>query len=105
MNETTVTLVGVALNFALAYFVKKGGAPTLRKLIPIVNLIIGLLTQAGAAMTQATAVAPVAPAVATAGFFFTLHNTFLDILVNGIVQGLLTTGAHSTQKNVREAAK
>ena len=106
MNPGIVTLIGFVLNFVLAYFIKKGAAPTIRKLIPILNLAVGLLTQIGAAMTQVAApTGGTEPAVAVAGFFGTYGKGFLDIVINGLIQGLLTTGIHSAKKNVAEALK
>ncbi len=102
MNAEIITILGVGLNFILAYLVKKGAGPTLRKMIPILNVAVGVMTQIGAAATQATT--NVVPAVAVAGFFGTFGRGFLDCFVNGLIQGLLTTGVHSTQKNLVQAA-
>lgn len=103
MNPELVTLVGIGLNFIIAYWVKKNGTVLIKKTIPIGNIIIGIVTQWVAAANQQTVA--VAPAVALAGFFGTFGKGFLDIVINGLIQALITTGAHSTQKNITEAIK
>lgn len=101
MSAEVVTVLGMALNFLASYLVKKG--TTFGKVIPVLNIVIGILTQVAAAMTQATPA--VAPAVAVAGIFGTFGKGFLDAFVNGIIQGILTTGIHSSQKNLMQVKK
>lgn len=106
MSAELVTLLGIALNFLLAYLVGKGAGPKIKKLIPLGNVSIGILTQIVAAMTQATAnVATVGSDVVMAGFFGNFGKGLLDQVINGIILGLITTGAHSARKNVAQFGK
>lgn len=100
--DQIIVVVGMAFNFILAQIVKKnaGTATSIKKLIPILNIMVGAVTQLIASINQT--VPDIAPAVAMAGFFGSFGKGLLDILVNGLIQGLIVTGAHSTQKNVRQ---
>jgi len=104
MNEGLVTLIGFVLNVGLAYLVKKNMGGTISKLIPVLNIAVGVLTQVVNAATQATATT-VPAAYAVAGFFGTFGKGFADAFINGLLQGLLTTGLHSSAKNLGQAAK
>lgn len=100
--DQIIVVVGMLTNFVLSYLVKKnaGTAISVRKVVPVLNIAIGILTQMVASANAV--VPPTAPTVAMAGFFGTFGRGFLDIVLNGIIQGLLTTGVHSTQKNLRQ---
>jgi len=103
--DQIIVLVGMLTSFVVGYLAKKSTSTTdkLRKFIPIGNIVVGVITQM---LASANAALPpeTAPAASMAGFFGTFGKGLLDTLINGVLQGLLVTGAHSTQKNVREAA-
>jgi len=104
--DQIIVLVGMLTSFVVGYLAKKSTntADKIRKLIPIGNIVIGIITQMLASANSALP-PETAPAVAMAGFFGSFGKGLLDTIINGIIQGLLVTGVHSTQKNVREAAK
>jgi hypothetical protein len=85
--------------------IPKIGSERLRKLVPLGNGIISLVTQLWTGFS--TAAAPsIAPAgYVEAGFFGSFGPAFLDILINSVLQTFLVTGAHSAAKNTREGLK
>lgn len=106
MNGSLVTGIVMLLQLTLIpMLVKKLGSDRARKLIPAGNLVLSIVTQMWAAFGEAVPPVVEPAAYYQAGFLSSLGNTFLDIVVNSLLQTFLVTGAHSAAKNTLEAGK
>ena len=86
--DPAFTSIGSVVALVVGYFLKKN-PDFANRLIPAVTFLISLLTQI-VATTQ-----PAQAAINLGGVF----HGFGSILVNALIQTLLTTGVHSTAKN------
>lgn len=99
----TTTIIGVLISFAVGFALKRWPAFN-SKFIPIVNFVIGILTQIvnaagsqGGNIGHPTSMAHGA-AVLAVGSIFALP--FVKVLLNALLQALITTGTYSGVKNV-----
>src|SRR4029077_1356680 len=95
MNGDTFTLVMMVLQIIWPFVLKSKMGPAMLKMTPLVNQVLSIITQVVAVVFPQTT--PVA--LKTAGLLQHFGNTFLDILVNSLIQTLLVTGVHSAPKN------
>ena len=102
LNDQIVVLAVMILQLLWPVLVPKIGAERLRKLVPLGNSIISLVTQLWAGFTQAIPPPDAANTTVVAGFFGTFGPTFLDVLVNSLIQTFVVTGAHSAVKNTKQ---
>lgn len=112
--DWVVILVMTAQIFLPLVFRSSMG-PLARKMTPVGNLIISVLTQFWTVWTAASgASTPINPAsvalvsasgIVYAGFLSDLGNAVLRALVNSLLQTAIVTGVHSGPKNVGEGVK
>ena len=105
MNEQIVVAIVMVSQFLWPILIPKIGAERLKKMVPLGNLLVSLVTQLWTGFASAAQPAITPTAYMTAGFFGTFGPTLLDVLVNSLIQTFVVTGAHSAQKNVRQGAK
>lgn len=108
------TVLVMVTGFVWPFIFRSAIGPKLKKLIPVVNVVLAVLINLVTAFVQAggaaTSVQPASFTLAStglmyAGFFGTVKNVFLNALIQGLIQGLAPTAVHSAVKNAAQTRR